>query len=65
VEREIAAWAVADLVVGHRVEVLVDQPGWAVVLLWEAGGAGVLVRKETTVRSYSALASPLPGTQGT
>jgi hypothetical protein len=33
---------VADLVVGDRVEVLVDQPGRVVVLLREAGGAGVL-----------------------
>jgi hypothetical protein len=27
VEGEIAGWAVADLVIGDRVEVLVDQPG--------------------------------------
>ena len=33
VEGEIAGWAVADLVVGDRVEVLVDQPGPVVVLL--------------------------------
>jgi hypothetical protein len=45
VEGEIAAWAVADLVVGNRVEVLVDQPGWIVVLLWETGGAGDFASK--------------------
>jgi hypothetical protein len=39
----VAARAVTDLVVGHRVEVLVGQPGWVVVLLREAGGASVLV----------------------
>jgi hypothetical protein len=37
-----AGWAVADLVVGDRVEVLVDQPGRVVVLLREAGGVGIL-----------------------
>jgi hypothetical protein len=36
---------VADLVVSNRVEVLVDQLGWVVVLLWEAGGAGVFAGK--------------------
>jgi hypothetical protein len=41
VEREIAGWAVADVVVGDRVEVLVDQAGGVVVVLREAGGAGV------------------------
>jgi hypothetical protein len=43
---EIAAWAVANLVVGDRVgdrvEVLVDQPGWVAVLIREACGAGLL-----------------------
>jgi hypothetical protein len=29
-------------VVGNRVEALVDQPGWDVVLLWEGSGAGVI-----------------------
>jgi hypothetical protein len=45
VEREGAAWSVADLVVSHRVEVPVDQLGWAVALLWKAGGARVLAGK--------------------
>jgi hypothetical protein len=45
VEGEIAAWAAADLVVGDRVEVLVDQPGGVVVLFWETGGAGILASK--------------------
>jgi hypothetical protein len=33
-------------VVGHRVEGRVNQPGWVVVLLWEAGGAGVFDSQE-------------------
>jgi hypothetical protein len=37
---EVAAGAMADLVVGDRVKV--DKPGWVLVLLREAGGAGVL-----------------------
>jgi hypothetical protein len=40
VEGEVAARTVADLVVGYRVKVLVDQPGWVVVPLWEVGAAG-------------------------
>jgi hypothetical protein len=44
VEREVAAGAVTALVVVDGVEVLVDQPGW-VVLLWEAGDGGVLADK--------------------
>jgi hypothetical protein len=35
VEWEVVAWAVADLVIGDRVEVLVYQPVWVVVLFWE------------------------------
>jgi hypothetical protein len=45
VKGEVAAWAVADLVVGDRVEILVNQPGWVVVQLWETGSAGVLASK--------------------
>jgi hypothetical protein len=41
-ERQIAGWAVADLVVGERVEELVGQPGWVVFLLRETGGGGIL-----------------------
>jgi hypothetical protein len=41
VDGEVAARAVADFVVGDRIEVLVDQLGW-VVLLGKTGGAGVL-----------------------
>jgi hypothetical protein len=41
----------AVLVVGYRVEALVDRPGWVVVVLREAGRAGVL--------TYSAVASPV------
>jgi hypothetical protein len=45
VEREIAGWAVPELVVGNRVEILVDQPGWVAVLIREAHGAGILACK--------------------
>jgi hypothetical protein len=41
-EREVAAWAVADLVVGNRVDGPVHQPGRILVLLREAGGTGVV-----------------------
>jgi hypothetical protein len=34
-----------NFVVGNRVEILVDQPGWVVVLLWETGRAGVFASK--------------------
>jgi hypothetical protein len=43
VEREIAGWAVADLVIGDRVEILVDQPGWVGVQIRELCGTGILV----------------------
>jgi hypothetical protein len=59
VERELAAWAVADVVVGDRVEVLVDQPGRVLVLVREARVTGVLTGEGDTVRSYSVLASPV------
>jgi hypothetical protein len=42
VEREVAAWAVADLVVGDRVEILVNQPGWAAALIRQARGTDIL-----------------------
>jgi hypothetical protein len=48
VKREVATWAVADLVVGDRVKVLADQPGWVVVVLREAGGTASLLARETT-----------------
>jgi hypothetical protein len=44
VEGGVDAGAVADLVAGYRVEELVDQTGWVIILLWEAGG-GVFVGK--------------------
>jgi hypothetical protein len=50
---------VADLVVGKRVEVLVDQLGRVLVLVREARVTGVLTGQGDTVRSYSALASPV------
>jgi hypothetical protein len=43
VEGEIAGWAVADLVIGDRVEVLVGQPVWVAVLIRELCGTGILV----------------------
>jgi hypothetical protein len=39
VEREVS---VADLVISKRVEVLVEQPDWVVVMVREGGGKGVL-----------------------
>jgi hypothetical protein len=42
VEREVVAGTMTDLVVGNRVEILFDQPGWVVVVIWEAGGAVIL-----------------------
>ena len=59
VEGEVAGWAVPDLIVGNRVEVLVDQPGWVGVLIQELVARASLFARETTVRSYSALASPV------
>jgi hypothetical protein len=58
VEREVAAGAVSDLVVGDRVEVLVDQPGWVVVLLWKAGGAGVTVGQGDNVEVIIGIGQP-------
>jgi hypothetical protein len=43
VEREIAGWAVTDLVIGDRVEVLVGQPRRVGVLIRELCGTGILV----------------------
>jgi hypothetical protein len=59
VEREVIPRAVANLVVGDRVKVLVDQPGRVIVLLREAGDAGILAGQGKTVRSNSALTSPV------
>jgi hypothetical protein len=42
-EWEVAGWAVPDLIVGNRVEVLVDQRGWVGVLIRELCGTGILV----------------------
>jgi hypothetical protein len=42
VEREVAVRAVPYLMVGDRVEVLVNQPGWVGVLVREVCGTGVL-----------------------
>ena len=42
-EGEVAARAVVDLVVGNRVEVLVDQPRRVGVLIRELCGTGILV----------------------
>ena len=42
-EEEVAPGSVADLMIGQHVEILVDQPGWVVVLFGKAGGASVLV----------------------
>jgi hypothetical protein len=57
VEREIAGWAVADLVVGNRVQVLVDQPGRVVFVLREAGGAGVFGSEGDNCEVILSLAS--------
>jgi hypothetical protein len=43
VEGEVAGWAVPDLIVGNRVEVLVDQPGRVGVLIRELCGTSILV----------------------
>jgi hypothetical protein len=43
VKGEVAGWAVPDLMVGNRAEVLVDQPGRVGVLIRELCGTGILV----------------------
>jgi hypothetical protein len=60
-EGEVAGWAVPDLIIGNRVEILVDKPGWVGVQVWELCGTSILVcqRDNVRLRQYSALARPV------
>jgi hypothetical protein len=58
VERAIAGWALADLVDGNRVEVLVDQPGLVVVVLREAGGACIRAGQGTNSKVVFGIGWP-------
>jgi hypothetical protein len=58
VEGEIAGWTVADLVIGDRVQVLVDQPNRVGVLIRELCGTGM---SDDVEGRYDAFTPVSPG----